>query len=157
MCAVENSRAWRGKYPERKKAVSRAEYDKNREKYSARQRQARGVMKENIALRQRDYYLSNKGNFYSAVWRRRAAKLRAIPAWYGELDSLVMIEAADLCAIRQQTTGVSWHVDHMVPLQARNACGLHCAENVQVIPAKMNIAKRNHMRLTQPLEWLKHI
>lgn len=88
--------------------------------------------------------------------KRRAGKRASIPAWYGELDDLVMTEAAHLCQLRQDVTGFAWHVDHMVPLLARTACGLHCAANLQVIPAAMNMAKSNKLRLTEPGEWLRH-
>lgn len=86
---------------------------------------------------------------------RRARKLNATPPWFGEVDELVMLEAADLAQRREDITGYPWHVDHMVPLKARAACGLHCASNVQVIPAAMNISKHNKMKLTEPGSWLK--
>lgn len=86
--------------------------------------------------------------------KRRARKLNATPPWYGELDEFVMREAADLCRLRELATGFAWQVDHMVPLQAKLACGLHCAANVQVIPAALNTAKLNRLIMTEPLEWL---
>lgn len=89
----------------------------------------------------------------AAVHKRNAAKLNATPGWYGELDEFVTREAADLCRLRELATGVAWQVDHMVPLQAREACGLHCAANLQVIPARMNISKKNRMIFTEPFEW----
>lgn len=86
--------------------------------------------------------------------KRKAAKKNAVPAWYGEFDDFVMREAAGLCALRERMTGYAWQIDHMVPLQAREACGLHCAENIQVIPATVNNSKLNKMVLTEPGEWL---
>jgi hypothetical protein len=88
---------------------------------------------------------------------RRAKKLQATPKWYGGFDEFVLEEAYDLSSKRQETTGVAWEVDHMVPLQAKTACGLHCADNIQVIPAKLNVAKHNHMIMTEPLEWLSRL
>lgn len=89
--------------------------------------------------------------------KRRAAALQAVPAWYGELDAFVFAEALDLCRLRERATGVSWHVDHMIPLLARTACGLHSAANAQVIPERLNRRKNNKLWLTEPLEWLRHI
>lgn len=86
--------------------------------------------------------------------KRRALKINATPRWYGELDEFVMREAAELCRLRELATGLDWHVDHMVPLQAKEACGLHCAANLQVIPARLNVAKKNRMNLTEPFEWM---
>lgn len=87
--------------------------------------------------------------------KRRAAKRQAIPSWYSEFDEFVFQQAYELAALRQQETGIEWHIDHMIPLRARKCCGLHCADNIQVIPAEMNLEKSNKMQLTKPLEWLK--
>lgn len=99
-----------------------------------------------------------KNNPHAAVLheaKRRARKRNALPLWFGELDELAAQEAAHLCVIRAQATGIPWHVDHAIPLAARTACGLHCAANLQVIPAAMNAWKNNKMRLTEPLDWMR--
>lgn len=89
--------------------------------------------------------------------RRRAKQAAARPTWFGELDSFVEREAYSLCADRERATGIAWQVDHMIPLLSRKACGLHCAANLQVIPACLNAKKGNRMQLTEPDEWLSQI
>lgn len=105
----------------------------------------------------REYKARNPGKNVASVIKRRAMKLAATPPWFGELDELVVNEAADLARLRRDATGFEWHVDHMIPLRARTACGLHCGSNLQVIPASLNTKKSNTMRLTIPCEWVAHV
>lgn len=84
----------------------------------------------------------------------RASRLQRMPSWYGEFDRFVMVEAAHLARLRTETTGVAWHVDHLVPLRCKVACGLHCGWNVQVIPAYLNLQKGNKLWLCEPDQWI---
>ncbi len=65
--------------------------------------------------------------------QRRAAKLKATPLW------------VDIDAIRKiySSCPKGYHVDHIIPLQGKNVCGLHIAENLQILSAKENITKGN--------------
>lgn len=100
---------------------------------------------------------NNRDRRSATETKRRARKLQAMPAWFSEFDELVMLEAHELAGQRERATGFQWHVDHLIPLQARHACGLHISVNVQVIPACLNVGKRNRMVLTERLEWLHHM
>lgn len=60
-----------------------------------------------------------------------------------EFDELVQKEASDLCDMREKITMIKWHIDHIVPLNHKEACGLHNGYNLQVVPALWNIKKGN--------------
>lgn len=145
-------------------------YANNSEKVIERNARYRAENPERIREYQSRYQSENPGKTreYKSRYRaknpdivraekskRRAAKRERLPSWYGEFDKLVMTEAADLAARREAVTGFAWHVDHIIPLQARKACGLHCASNLQVIPATLNMRKSNKMMFTEPGEWIK--
>ena len=87
--------------------------------------------------------------------KRRYQQAQATPSWYGELDAFVMQEAYALAKEREETTGIKWEVDHLIPLRAKLACGLHSANNVQVVPQRINRYKLHNMVLTEVGEWLR--
>lgn len=80
--------------------------------------------------------------------------MKRTPAWFSELDDFIMSEANHLVIIRREATGVEWEVDHMIPLQAKTASGLHVGANIQVLPMWFNRSKRNKMIFTEPFEWM---
>jgi hypothetical protein len=73
--------------------------------------------------------------------KKRAAKLQATPAW------------ADLKKIEEiyKNCPPGYHVDHYFPLKSPIMCGLHTELNLQYLPAKENIRKKNNVTLEQQL------
>lgn len=184
-CAIENSSAYRERNPEKVLEAKRSAYHKNREQNIRSMAEYRVANKAGLRdatkrryRKNRERYLQISRDYQSAnrksvlatqkVWRdanvamrtaleskRRSRKRHAIPAWYGEFDEFVWQEAAVLVQVRRDETGINWSADHMIPLQATQASGLHCAENCQVIPWDSNQSKGNKLILTERLEWLK--
>ena len=78
------------------------------------------------------------GNDNAKAARRRAAKLKATPPW-ADLEEIknVYLEA--------QYFGM--HVDHIIPLQGKEVCGLHIWENLQLLTPEKNIKKGNKLCL----------
>lgn len=152
---LERNRRW---YEENKEQVAeriRLYREDNQEKIAERERRYYGENKEQLVERSRRWREKNPEKAIAQTSKRRAAKIERTPSWFGELDQFVLEEAYDLAAERLAETGIEWHVDHLVPMRAKKASGLHCAANIQVIPAVMNLEKYNKMRLTKPLEWLR--
>lgn len=81
----------------------------------------------------RKQYYRDKANLRAT----RAKKARI----YDELTMLVTSEAHDLRKRRNKATSVEWHVDHIVPLNGKDVCGLHIWSNLQVIPKQDNLKK----------------
>ncbi len=62
--------------------------------------------------------------------RYHARKLNAMPRWADQRKIDEFYETANGLGI---LTGDWYHVDHIVPLQGKTVCGLHCEQNLQVI------------------------
>lgn len=81
--------------------------------------------------------------------KRRAAELNAMPAWADkEKIDAIYKEASILNLGLSKDSDEYYHVDHIIPLVAKNkhngehiACGLHVHTNLQIILAKENLKK----------------
>lgn len=73
----------------------------------------------------------------------RAKRKSAVASWDLELTDLVVLEAYNLCLAREKETSQKWHIDHAIPLRGHRVSGLHVWNNIQVIPAKINLMKSN--------------
>jgi len=72
-------------------------------------------------------------------WRRRSKFRRsgrcrlATPQWC-DLEALIQFSV---------NCPENHHVDHIIPLNGENVCGLHVLENLQYLPAQENLSKQN--------------
>jgi hypothetical protein len=145
----------------------------NKDKISLQNAEYRKVNKEQISLQYKDYYQTNKdklsksfAEYYQAnkkhlayrirEWRqinkekvsahnskRRATKLNATPKWLSAEDYIKIQELYEIAQAFRLYTGQEYHVDHIVPLQGKNVCGLHVPWNLQVLEASENLSKHN--------------
>lgn len=114
---------WGRKNPEARRAIYRRHHERHREE---RNRQSREWQKAHLAL----------GAEFAAS--RRAAEKRATPGW---ADKKRMRDIYAACP-------PGYHVDHIVPINGTNVCGLHVPENLQYLPAAENIGKKNRYTIT---------
>lgn len=72
--------------------------------------------------------------------RARRRSREQAPAW-AKTES--MRHYYVLARYLSKATGVSWHVDHVVPLRGTNVCGLHNEFNLTILPGAFNMTKSN--------------
>ncbi len=98
---------------------------------------------ESIKAYKQQYRLDNLGKFANYSAKRRATKLQATPSWLttAQLDEIKNYYS--LASAITKTSKISYHVDHIVPLQGKNVCGLHVPWNLQIITATDNVRKNN--------------
>ena len=89
------------------------------------------------------YKKANSHKSASLLAKRRAEKIQRTPKWLTDDDFWMIEQAYEIAAIRSKLTGISWHVDHIYPLQGRTVSGLHVPLNLRVIPWYDNLSKAN--------------
>ena len=120
---------------------------KNKEKHKALQRSWEAKNKENRRIKQnnrrKERYRKAPHKICEYVSRRNAKKIKAMPSWLNEDHKWMIKEIYELSSLRSKATKVKHHVDHIVPLNGKNVCGLHVPWNLQVLTASENCAKGN--------------
>jgi hypothetical protein len=128
-CVVKDVAEWREKNPECRK----------REHARTREREGHRTNEEWRAYQQQHKLGRKTVAKKYAFKRRRLLEKQELT----ELDELVLVEAFNLAEKREKITGFQWHVDHIVPLFHKKACGLNNAYNLQVVPGGWNFKKGN--------------
>jgi len=145
---------YREKNREKRNAYNRA-YQKERKKNDEefRNRENARVLawyhenfekiKDKKNARNRKWRSNNKDivNFHTN--KRYTAKKQRLPVWINEKNLKQIQVMYTLASALTKSTGVQWHVDHIIPLQGKNVSGLHVPENLQVIQGSLNIRKNN--------------
>lgn len=95
---------------------------------------------EKVATRNAKWKKSNADKVLLSTLRRLQHIKQATPTW---ADEFFIGEAYHIAKVREKMLGGKWHVDHIVPLRGNDVCGLHVHNNLQVIPAQVNLKKSN--------------
>jgi hypothetical protein len=150
--------SWRSRNPEADKAITKRFRDANKEVLNTATKQWREDNRDKVLeygriyrlenedlckKRSRDYKQANRGKVLAWNAKRRAAKLRRTPPWLTKTDELTISELYTHAKDLEATTGLKYHVDHIIPLQGTLVSGLHTPDNLQIILASENLSKSN--------------
>lgn len=152
---IEGMKDWQSRNKEKVSEKAKQYRQRNSEKLSKWFREHAQRNKERIALRAKEYNKMFPEKKAEHGARYRARKCRSLAPWFSDLDEFIIKEAYRLARTRKKSTGVRWCVDHIIPIAANEACGLHCFQNIQVIPEAVNLTKKNKMIFTEFGEWIK--
>lgn len=88
---------------------------------------------------------ASKRTLYSHLHRKyMLRKSQACPEWLTDEDLEKIHKLYEHAKDCYLVSGQKYHVDHIVPLQGKNVCGLHVPWNLQILPDYVNYAKGNN-------------
>lgn len=156
----ERRREWDRRYIEKNSEKRQESLTLYNNKTETKERVAKwhAANRDRVAASRKRWYEKNKERAYqqaaeyarqNPAWKaahcakRRAHKFQALPPWISpeqleEIESFYK-KAKEL----KKLTGISHHVDHIVPLQGKNVRGLHVPWNLQILTASENSKKNN--------------
>jgi hypothetical protein len=98
----------------------------------------RPEVREAARARGKAWRTENKARLVVKTRKRQAHVARATPPWADPVAILAIYQQAER---QTKETGERHEVDHVIPLQGKNVCGLHVETNLRVIPAALNRSK----------------
>lgn len=125
----EDNRKYRNENKEKENKRTRDYYHNNIDKFTQYRKKNREKINEYL----KQHYRKNKKKYVAKTAKRKATKLKATVLWAN-------LEAIDNI---YRNCPVGYHVDHIVPLQGKNVCGLHVENNLQYLKASLNKSKGN--------------
>jgi hypothetical protein len=142
----ERMAKYRAKNKDEKSKRDLEYYYANKDRVLTKARERYSKNKAKIKSRVKAYTKANKSKVTAHKAKYRAAKYNATPDWLTK-EHLEQIEefyetARDLAWLNE---GEILQVDHIIPLQGKEVCGLHVPWNLQILSKSKNISKFNNL------------
>jgi len=139
-CLAQKERDRRTENAETIRQKDKERYYRNIADVKIRSKKYREKNKESIKLKKSLYKKQNRHVCNAAHARRKALKRNASVCWANQEHINSVYGKAKRF---EAWLGVSYHVDHIVPITNDLVCGLHNEFNLQILPAVDNIRKSN--------------
>lgn len=143
VCRAKVKRLWHQKTKSQRSEYNK-DYHKNhkqkRSDYAKKRRKQNPEVYAEIAKR---WQKNNPDKVNAISAKYKASKKQRTPTWLSEEHLQEMKNTYSHAKECELLTGDPYHVDHIVPLQGKNVCGLHVPWNLQVLPADINQSKSN--------------
>lgn len=141
-----NVKAWYEANKEHQKANVKAWKQANPEIFKAINKAWKQANSEQVKATKKAWRQANRAKVNANKAKRRAAKLRATPPWLTPTQLSQITSIYSVATLIQKLTKQLIHVDHIIPLQGKEVCGLHVPWNLQLLPASKNCSKGNRLQ-----------
>lgn len=141
-------------------AKRRKYVEKNKEQLLKKSNERHALNRDRNLKKQRQWYAQNKertankskewrqNNSYMCMYYNAKRRARVKQSSFLWLNSQQQAEIKELYQKAKQMNieagYIKYHVDHIVPINGKNVCGLHVPWNLQILNSIDNIKKRNN-------------
>lgn len=134
-------------------AERRAYYAANKDRINSQEIARRSKGREHLNSQAAGYRAADPDKFRARTnayraknpgWtmKRLTKQMGATPPWVNADELKCFYHTAKRVS---KCLGIPHQVDHVVPLQSPNVCGLHAAGNLAILPKRLNIRKGNRV------------
>ena len=116
--------------------LKKENYQKNKSKFRDKAKSYYDKNKDKHLERTKLWRSENKGVMRYHQRKYQYLKLRAVPTWW-ESEKELIAKVYEMAGI------LGMHVDHIVPINSKLVCGLHCWHNLQLLTPSENRSKSN--------------
>lgn len=139
---VKNNNTW-DKLQSKCKKCEKRYSENNKEKIVEYSKKYNQEHKKEKAEYDKKYRKEHRNQYNAHSAKYTASKLNATPMWLTKKQEKEMLVFYTKAKKLELETNIEYHVDHIIPLQGANVCGLHVPWNLQVITAEENLKKGN--------------
>lgn len=126
VCRLEHNRNWFANNKDKHSELTRSWYERNKDRHLANSK---------------EWYEANRSRKLATTTAREQRCKQATPPW---ADTKAIQSVYEGARRMTEKFGTKFEVDHVVPLQGKNVCGLHVWDNLQVLALRENRSKFNN-------------